>query len=832
MPFDRQAALAHAEKLVARGKLDAAIKEYRKLHQDNPTDLATANRLGDLLVRKEAMREAVELFQRVARQYVEDGFHVKAIAILKKILKLDPTRFEVYEQLADLYHRQGLRPEALAQWQVLFEYYQKHGRREEAERVLERIVEISPEDPAPRAKLAELHLQAGRTDRALAGYKAISDLMLRSGRLDDAVQVLTRAISLAPEDLTFITEAVLGLKDLGHVGAAARLLSFAVPKNPQAERIARLAGLRDRGPASGVEAPPKPPVAEPSVPGPPPVQATGSVKIEEGLELEIELPAEGDVPETQVRVTEEMLARSPDSPWVDRPAVLDAPLDGELEAPLGDLDIELELDLPGAVPPAEATPQPLEADRPTSGSFEWSFEPGMLDLPAPDLTEVVPVPIPNDQAGVELDLDALERTSYEVVEEAKPVARRLDELVAEAEVLAKYSLIPKAQDKLREVLEADPRHLGALALQVNLFLDEGKTERVLAPARQLAHLAKERGDRINWEPVYQRLLKAGFRFEGEVPIAIPEAPATRTKVRSDSVSILLAELMGTPEPERPPAKAETGARASSGVADLLAQLESDLRESKQRPEKKRTTPPAHPSVAPEAPKVELPRPAEPAAAPPVPPVESGPAPAPAGESPLAWLDRAATPKPAEAPVEESLFDEEEGFFDLAAELERELSADELVEADSLAAPQEQSLEEIVEGFKKGVAESLSPEDYDTHFNLGIAYREMGLLDEAIGEFQLAAKSPQYLVDCCSLLGACFHEKGLPDLAVRWYQKGLSAPNLPEEATLGLLYDLGNLYQSIGEVDKARKTFVEIYGSNSNYRDVVARLEELGGSDHS
>ena len=147
---------------------------------------------------------------------------------------------------------------------------------------------------------------------------------------------------------------------------------------------------------------------------------------------------------------------------------------------------------------------------------------------------------------------------------------------------------------------------------------------------------------------------------------------------------------------------------------------------------------------------------------------------------------------------------------------------------SLLAPQEQSLEEIVEGFKKGVAESLSPEDYDTHFNLGIAYREMGLIDEAIGEFQIAAKDATYLVDCCSLLGACFLDKGLPELAVRWYQKGLATPELSEESTLGLLYDLGNLYLSIGEQEKAHRTFVEIYGTNSNYRDVVAKLEELGG----
>jgi tetratricopeptide (TPR) repeat protein len=126
-----------------------------------------------------------------------------------------------------------------------------------------------------------------------------------------------------------------------------------------------------------------------------------------------------------------------------------------------------------------------------------------------------------------------------------------------------------------------------------------------------------------------------------------------------------------------------------------------------------------------------------------------------------------------------------------------------------------------------VAENLSAEDYDTHYNLGIAYREMGLLDEAIGEFQLAAKDPVHLVDCCSMLGVSFLEKGLPELAVKWYQRGLQAPDLKEEVTLSLLYDMGEVYLTMGDIEAARKTFVELYGINSNYRDVVAKLEELG-----
>jgi tetratricopeptide (TPR) repeat protein len=196
------------------------------------------------------------------------------------------------------------------------------------------------------------------------------------------------------------------------------------------------------------------------------------------------------------------------------------------------------------------------------------------------------------------------------------------------------------------------------------------------------------------------------------------------------------------------------------------------------------------------------------------------------DSSMDWLRE--EPKAAKSAGADKLFDDEDEFFDLAAELEEELGVEEgRLGGEIIAQSEEPSLEEIVEGFKKGVAENLSPEDYDTHYNLGIAYREMGLLDEAIGEFQLAAKDPHHLVDCCSMLGVSFLEKGLPELAVKWYQRGLTAPDIKEEVTLSLLYDMGNVYLTMGDEVAAKKTFVELYGINSNYRDVVAKLEELG-----
>jgi tetratricopeptide (TPR) repeat protein len=106
---------------------------------------------------------------------------------------------------------------------------------------------------------------------------------------------------------------------------------------------------------------------------------------------------------------------------------------------------------------------------------------------------------------------------------------------------------------------------------------------------------------------------------------------------------------------------------------------------------------------------------------------------------------------------------------------------------------------------------------------------MGLIDEAIGEFQLAAKDQRYLVECCSLLALCFKEKGFPELAIKWYQRGLDSPSISEDETLGLVYELGDLYLETGNKEAARERFVEIYGVNSTYRDVVAKLQELGGS---
>jgi tetratricopeptide (TPR) repeat protein len=181
----------------------------------------------------------------------------------------------------------------------------------------------------------------------------------------------------------------------------------------------------------------------------------------------------------------------------------------------------------------------------------------------------------------------------------------------------------------------------------------------------------------------------------------------------------------------------------------------------------------------------------------------------------------------EAHVKEELFEEEEDFFDLAAELEEGLlNVQSAVEEDRPPDGQNYSIEEILSDFKKGVDKQLGSEDYDTRYNLGIAYKEMGLIDEAIAEFQISAKDPKRLLECCSMLGLCFVEKGMHKLAVKWYQRGLESQGYSEEEYQGLRYDLADAYEAMGENDRALEVYQEVYGISASYRNVVRKIKDL------
>ncbi len=965
MAVAREKVIQAAERLVSRGKVDAAIREYRKVLADNPRDTNTLNRVGDLYARLERIEDAVGLFTRIAEQYTEDGFFVKAIAIYKKIIKLDPTRLEIYERLAELYHRQGLVNEARTQYQVLIDYYQKHRLPDSAIAICQRMLVLEPTNPSHRARLADLLEQEGRIPEAISEYRRIAEQMLGAGQVEGAARVYDKAVEIASDDLLLVEEAVEQLRRAGAEAAAAKLLATASRRNPAA-------GALGRAPREVA-----PPIFEPA---PRSVEeATASADEVLGWAKEPALDESGTAWRPGALGKAEVFVEEVELP----------PEFAEVVGEVFTLDLDSDEEPASLVkPPPDLLPPPAFAAEP-SPPKQTELEIPLELEPFGDET----VRTPASYAAVEdfeeaidlyIDEEALEKTTAELEPRRQD---HEDDLVAEAEVLAKYGLRTRALERLDEVFRGNPRHLGAYALQIQLNLEEERYDRVTILANEMASIAADTGQAEEWLPVRERLLAAGFQMQGARKVVAPAAPRPEAEEVDSELGFHMAgavelelpgelelpvelELAAEPEPadeaalsevaapppaltprpvaeawleleieeldlpvpslevetEEAPQPVETLAESPEAVAgtlpalapfepeeepaalaeekpaaparavrksldiDLdatLAQISAVLEDTRsgRKPRRKTAVEPAEETLPP----VEAPPPAAAPAveAPPAPVAQAAPPPekapatppaarAPAGpgikvplftEEDLADFEiydlgpasaakaspppKAAVPKPGppaaakkpepppwldevgaepSGPVSEAdqLFDDEQEFFDLAAELEQELRKEEESRGDEgvFGSPHEQTLEEIVEGFKRGVAEHLSPEDYETHFNLGIAYREMGLLDEAIGEFQLAAKDAGKLVDCCSLLGMCFLEKGLPGLAIKWYRRGLDRPGLTDDESLSLLYDLGNAYAIAGDSENAYKTFVDIYGTNSHYRDVVARLEEL------
>jgi tetratricopeptide (TPR) repeat protein len=142
------------------------------------------------------------------------------------------------------------------------------------------------------------------------------------------------------------------------------------------------------------------------------------------------------------------------------------------------------------------------------------------------------------------------------------------------------------------------------------------------------------------------------------------------------------------------------------------------------------------------------------------------------------------------------------------------------------------LQEIFEELRDHTGDLKPLIDFETHFSLGLAYKDMELLDEAIGEFQMAFRMAGMedltgdYIQCCNMLGVCFMRKQMPKVAIRWYERGIKIPNRPEDEYQALRYEIGLCYEEMGEIDKAIDAFMEVYGIDVSYRGVAERIAQL------
>lgn len=889
----REQLIQEAEKLAAKGRLDAAIEQFQKALKHGAPDGALLNRLGDLLLKANRVGEAVSAYQQAADVYAQMGFTLKAVAAEKKANRADPQRTDTYERLAEFYYKLGMPVEGRQQLLTLADWYLRNRKVADAINVYRKLAELEPSNFQARAKLVDLLATSGDTAGASVELEHLGQLLLSRGHVDESVKLVERALEmqlslgsfgpallnalvttgrlptaldvvrkLEPSAVAPDLAVAMGrvLLEAGDIGAARNLVERALPEVGERTEVVQLYGdilLR--------------------------VGETEAAK-EKLLPTIDRLMAAKDLERAGQLIKRLLKANPKDIDVLERGLkVFDRRHDGEffsvLEGALADAYYQA-----GRRQEAADLYMELAQREPGNTLFQQRLQelgvgPVGVEIvhtkpavtPPPAEAEELEVEIPLEEAGLPAEEAGAASFQWDSgAEVATPAGQapapatgpqpNVEELYTEASVLAKYGLVDKALAHLQQLLALDPHHAKGRELLASLGGRLEEVEEIPAPPPSPPAAAPAPA----------------------APLTPPPKPSVSTPVgRASSPLDELESLLGlTPKkplapapnlgsPAQPPAPPLGEEKAVGRATPELAVPDFSVPQF-ELPEL--TSPPAPEVVAP-PPVVEELKPVEVVPE----PVELAPEPVelvelaeelfePSPEQ-LAELDflleqglveqaketyqqlAASFPQSTElsqrahrlaelsavpAPVAESsateLFAEEEGFFNLAAEIEKELAEDEekqmVAAARGQEGAQEESIEELFKQFQRGVAEQLGEEDHATHFDLGLAYREMGLLDEAIGEFQLVLKSPELALDAMTLIANCYMDKGLPEEAASWFEKALKMPNLPAEAELGLRYELARACEAAGNVAAALGHYAEVLAVNPAYRDVVERITRL------
>jgi tetratricopeptide (TPR) repeat protein len=164
-----------------------AIKDYEQVVAADPDDFRQRQKLAELLARCGRNEQAVREYEKIASHYVDNGFYLKAMAVYKQIQKIDTGNIEISLTLAALNEKQGLIGNALSEYKIVFDHYERSGLSQEACKTLEKMHEVDPDNIDITLKLAETLFAAGRVDDAYQRYTRRRFSLSRSTTLFDKV---------------------------------------------------------------------------------------------------------------------------------------------------------------------------------------------------------------------------------------------------------------------------------------------------------------------------------------------------------------------------------------------------------------------------------------------------------------------------------------------------------------------------------------------------------------------------------------------------------------------------------------------------------------------
>ena len=838
MRFNKAKALRSAEKSLSQGKVQAAIGEYRRIIEQEPNDWTALNMLGDLHVRAGQPDDAIDLFTRVAEHYRSQGFALKAIAMYKKMLRLRPDDLAASSVLADLYAAQGLIVEARAQLLSIADAHTARNHAHAALEILRRIADLDPHNPEVRLRVASAYAREGFATEAAAAYTEAGERFLDRAAPEQALEAFTEALSLAPVNTRALAGALGAHTRLGTPDDAAELLEAAASREDVEPSVVELLlrAYTETGDASAALRV---------------VERLVHIRDADAASRALHI----DVARLHLRAGDETGATRS----------LESALDGALALKRDAEVLEILDEI------TRRNPENLPALRAFARVYAFQHDEAMLAGTCERIVEVAR--LAGDEAAetdalqrlVELAPDSADAHRARLHELGAPVAARETHAPATNEVPTFESFMlsdAASQHAQPERVTIDEPAYGEVSF-ADVAGEQTADFEMLAP--------EESADTSTPAPVVDPGSSfADLNDADALPIAAyedsaheeahevaldasPRTPAPRVAEDDDRIGALLSrelesvdfyiaqdykdvardtldmlerqygahgeidarrlQLTSGASPATVRAADDPGAETQGfGEVDLGGALES-------------SAPVDFGARADEQPEVRSDARAD------------------AGNLRAADFDVtgfdsvAATPPAAQIVAEpESAGNEtliENPFDDFVIDEAAPRPADAVPPAPS-AGSFDAGLAAIFDEFRTAVEDEtpVSVADYETHYNLGIAYQEMGLLDESVEEFQKAAGiaapadgTPRYL-QCCNMLGHCFLQKNLPQIAVMWFRRGLDAPDHTEDEYQALRYELGNAYQAAGEHDRALKTFMEVYGIDVSYRGVAVKLREL------
>lgn len=741
MAFEKAKVLKAAERFLSQGKIEAAIKEYRQIVENDDDDFTTLNMLGDLCVRAGKKDEAISCFVRIAEHYRDQEFTLKSIAMYKKVERLQPKDPEIAKNLASLYAAQGLIVDARAQYLIVADSYSRAGHTKQALEVLRKIADLDPHNIEIRLKLAASYLKEGLEGDAATAFKEAGARLLEAGSFEKALEAFSRAIEFRPYEEKALAGMLAAHIAMGTADEAAEQLEKTVADRPEEVEFVRMlasaylaaedakgaeratAKLMDRDASKYMQLVP---VAQLYL-------KTGDIDDAARILASIIEPMLAGREEKELlELVDEILARNPEHVetlrllvrihwWQRDMEKLRSALERLAEsAQAAELVEEERYALIQLIRLAPDEPRYLERLNQLGGAPEESLGQSVFagekmaeEIPSFENFAVVPEQGEEAEAHVQPEFETNSLTEPSLGDPSASFAELGDAFTGNtAETEANHS-------EAAGPVEFD--------FDTSGVSDAGQTQ---------ATQASMGGDKSRREVLmHQELESVDFYLsQGYFDIA------------ADTLQML---------------EKEYGSNA-----------EIDTRKQK-----------LHAATNP---------------------------------------DEAVTFEMAGEPARAS-HDKSHGHT-----LETQPDA-----VRSNASRIDSGLAEIFQEFKSAAEdESFENEDYETHYNMGTAYKEMDLVDEAIQEFQTAASlvkpgdgTPRYL-QCCNMLGHCFLKKNMSRAAVIWFKKGLESPGHTEEEYLALRYELGLAYEQMGDFHRATESFTEVYGVNISYRGVADKLNAL------